>query len=306
VEALYEGTYKALLKKQGKKVEDRPGDFKEPKYTPAPNDAQFCSDLLKRLSRSQTRDGGWRYGEGFAIVGSEEDISATQIVMLGMKAASRMKLPVDPACVRRAMGFVMRSQERDGPQVPRPANFKPDDRSIYASAGEDRARGWAYEKKSENAHELAVTGSMTTAGVATLLICKSLLAPQLSKKEAAEVDQAVWDGFAWLSQNWTVLQNPGTLRSHFYYLYGLERVGTLGLYKQIGEHSWYVEGAIVLVALQDASGRWDTKREVNPSDLFDTCFALLYLRRGTVPVGDILRRVQTGKSGPGSGESRAR
>jgi hypothetical protein len=306
VEALYEGTVKAMLKKSGKKVEERPGDFKEPKYTPSPNDAQFCVDLLKRLYKNQTKEGGWRYGEGFAIVGSDEDISATQIVMLGIKSASRMKLPVDPTCVRRAMGFVLRSQVVDGPKVPRPTDFKPDDRSTYASSGDDRARGWAYEKKSDHAHELAVTGSMTTAGIATLLICKSILAPQLNKKETAEVDQAIWDGFAWLSQNWSVVQNPGTTRSVLYYLYGIERVGTLGLYKQIGTHSWFVEGASVLVRAQTPTGCWDTKREVNPSDIFDTCFALLFLRRGTVPVGDILRRVYTGKSAPPVGETKAK
>ncbi len=307
VETLYEATYKHLMKKSGKKVSDRPGEFKEPKYAPSPADASFCSDLLKRLYRNQTKEGGWRYGEGFAIVGSPEDISATQIVMLGIKSASRMRLPVDPQCVRRAMTFVLRSQETDGPTVARPSDLKPDDRSTYASTGDDRARGWAYEKESQNAHELAVTGSMTTAGIASLLICKSIIGPQLNKKEAAEADQAVWDGYAWLTQNWSVTTNPKTLRSHFYYLYGLERVGTLGMYKQIGTHSWYAEGAQVLVRLQAEDGSWDSKREVNPSDLFDTCFALLFLRRGTVPIGDVLRpRVYTGKSGPGANETKAR
>jgi hypothetical protein len=307
VETLYEATYKHLLKKSGRKVTARPGEFKEPKYSPSPSDAKFCLDLLKRLYRNQTKEGGWRYGEGFAIVGSPEDISATQIVMLGIKSAHRMRVPVDLNVVKRAMDFVMKSQETEGPTVPRPANITKDDRSTYASTGEDRARGWAYEKESENAHELAVTGSMTTAGIATLLISKSIIGRRIPKKESAAVDQAIWDGFAWLTTHWSVMRNPGTSRSHFYYLYGIERVGTLGMYKQIGKHPWYAEGAQVLVRLQKDSGCWDSKREVSPSDLFDTCFALLFLRRGTVPIGDVLRpRVYSGKSGPGGSKTKAR
>jgi hypothetical protein len=307
VEALYEATLKALLKKEGKKVTERPGEFKEPRYTLSLNDSQFCQDLLKRIARNQTRAGGWRYGEGFSIVGSEEDLSATQVVMLGLKAANRMRLPVDPNVVRRAVTFALKSQEADGPGIPHAAVAKPGDRGTFDTLAEDRARGWAYEKKSEIPLELVATGSMTTAGITTLLIGKSILGPQVGKKEAAEIDQAVWDGFAWLSLNWSVTRNPKTPRSHMYFLYGLERVGTLGMFQRIVTHAWYAEGADVIVRLQTAEGCWDSRLEVQPSNIFDTCFALLFLRRGTVPIGDVLRpRVYTGRSGYGAGETKGK
>jgi hypothetical protein len=290
IEAMYESLVKDRLAQQGKQILERPGDFKEPRYTPSAHDQQFCMELVNRLYRAQSREGGWRYGERFRVVGSEEDISATQIVMLGLKSASRMKLPVNSAVVRRAMGFVMRSQEADGPKVLRKPDAKPADRGTYASLGEDRARGWAYEKKSDVPGELVPCGSMTTAGIATILICKSILGTQLSTKESADADRCIWDGFAWLSQNWSVVKNPGSIpRPHMmYYLYGIERVGTLGLYRKIVTHDWYNEGAYVITRIQQPDGSWNTRSEADPCDVIDTCLALLFLRRSTVPIGDVL------------------
>lgn len=296
IEALYEGMVKAALKKQGKKVTERAGDFKEPKYTLGGNDVKVCSTLLKKLYENQTKEGGWRYGQGFGIVGSDEDISATQIVMLGLKSASRMKLAVDGGVVKRAMDFVLRSQEKgDGKKVARESDTNPGDRGTYASLGEDVARGWAYEKKSENKEETTVSGSMTTAGITILLTAKSMIGSKLGKKENEKIEQCIYDGFAWLLTHWTMDANPDSQRSHYYFLYGIERVATLGCFEKIGKHYWYREGAEVLVKAQQSDGHWDTKREVAPSDINDTCFALLFLRRGTVPIGDVM----TGGRGAG-------
>ena len=43
---------------------------------------------------------------------------------------------------------------------------------------------------------------------------------------------------------------------HYYYLYGLERVGRLSARRLIGEHDWYREGAEYLVRQQQESGYW--------------------------------------------------
>lgn len=50
-----------------------------------------------------------------------------------------------------------------------------------------------------------------------------------------------------------------------------ERTGTLGLYEKIGGHGGSKEGA-----------------GIAPTDILDPCTALLFLRRGTVPVGDVM------------------
>jgi hypothetical protein len=135
---------------------------------------------------------------------------------------------------------------------------------------------------------------MTCAGITTLLIGKSILGKQIAKKETETIDQSIWDGFAWLLTKWTVSQNPESGRSHFYYLYGIERVATLGLYDKIGQHYWYREGAQHIVRQQSGDGHWDRKQDVAPTDICDTCYALLFLRRGTIPIGDVMTP-RTGK-----------
>jgi hypothetical protein len=47
--------------------------------------------------------------------------------------------------------------------------------------------------------------------------------------------------------------------------------------KRMGKHDWYVEGARYLVGAQSSGGSWK-------DSLVSTSFALLFLKRGTVPV----------------------
>ncbi len=289
VEAIHESAVAGALKKAGKKTTERVGDFKEPRYSLTPQNMKFVHGIVKDLQEQQTREGGWRYGKGFGHIGSDEDISATQIVLLGLKSAVRMRVPVDPRAIKKAMDFVVASQEKEGPKVECPRDFRPGDRSTYVSLGDDRARGWAYIKKGGKPGEEQVTGSMTCAGVGCLIIAKSILGRQLPKKVWDQIDRSIYDGFAWLMTNWSVSQNPQHGRGrHYYHLYGLERVGTLGMYEKVGAHWWYREGAEVLLEGQDPGGFWDNKDEIAPTDILDTCYALLFLRRGTVPVGDVM------------------
>jgi hypothetical protein len=48
----------------------------------------------------------------------------------------------------------------------------------------------------------------------------------------------------------------------------------------MGEHDWYGRGAEYLLANQEKSGSWS---ESGPR-IVTTCFALLFLKRGTKPV----------------------
>lgn len=288
LEAFHESGAAEVLRKKGQKTTERIGDFKEPRYTPSSQIQAFIQGIVRPLQEEQTKQGGWRYGKGFGLVGSEEDISCTQIVLLGLKSASRMKVTVDPAAFKKALDFVLRSQEKDGPKIERPADFTPGDRGTYASLGSDRARGWAYIKSGSKPDEEKVSGSMTCAGIGSLLIAKSILGKSLGKKGGDEVDQCIYDVFSWLSAHWTVSENPvqGKAR-HFYHLYGIERVGTLGLFEKISGHTWYREGAELLVDDQKADGSWDNKDEIVPTESLDTCYALLFLRRGTASGGDV-------------------
>jgi len=131
---------------------------------------------------------------------------------------------------------------------------------------------------------------MTTVGIASLVICRSELLRNSTYRRSlgGHVDRAVRDGIAWLDRNWRVDGNPrgqaeGILH-HYYYLYGLQRVGVLAKVDRIGRHPWYEDGAEYLLSHQREDGSWYCGIDANSSRVSDTSFALLFLKRGTVPV----------------------
>jgi Mg-chelatase subunit ChlD len=170
------------------------------------------------------------------------DNSNAQFGVLGLHAASRARVGIPKECWRR-----VESHFRD----------------VQGSEG-----GWGYGTGGE-------TGSMTCAGVASLVIARH----HLGVTEPA-VDPAVLDGLEWLASTFTVEENPGqgTGSHHYYYLYGLERVGVLAETEFLGEHEWYPVGARHLLKAQHADGSW------GKDPYLDTCYAILFLRRATLPL----------------------
>ena len=180
-------------------------------------------------------------------------------------------------------------QEPDGPKVPRVIVSTDPHQSDYV-VGHDRARGWSYLQE-----PFLATGSMTTSGIAVLAIAHDALTnPDRSNLYDAKLERAlttaVADGFAWLDVNFTVERNPGKNAPawHYYYLYGLERAAIYGGKVLIGEHDWYVLGARYLVSHQKSDGRWSTGAlggaEYEPSDVVDTAWAILFLKKATKPM----------------------
>jgi hypothetical protein len=123
---------------------------------------------------------------------------------------------------------------------------------------------------------------MTAGSLGALVICRSELIgnPGYSSRLDSQAEQSIWDGIAWLGRNFSVTRNPNFGGWHYYYLYALERAGVLAGVDWMGEHDWYGEGADYLVGRQESNGCW---REAGPR-IVSTCFALLFLKRGTVPV----------------------
>ena len=131
---------------------------------------------------------------------------------------------------------------------------------------------------------------MTTAGLASLAIIKERLAAldALDRKTGRSIDEAMLGGLGWLTHHFTVDRNPGAkIGWHYYYLYGLERVGSMLGRPHVGTHDWYREGAEVLLGDQLAEGRWPASADAltaeHEDEILQTCFALLFLRRSTVP-----------------------
>lgn len=277
-------------------------------------DKKLLDNAVAFLIESQKDDGGWRYPDG-----DGSDNSATQYAMLGLKAALRLGYPVPTEIFVKAADRLLAMQPETGPEVPwfevpaadRPIDeyLKPkkrrtsyddletEERPIQPAGEELRmlARGFGYRAGSERAN-----GSMTAAGLACLVICKSELEVRRDargywRQTGSAINRGIRDAAAWLARSFSVKQNPNNAgRWNQYYLYGLERAGMMIGSYLLGERDWYVEGAEHLLETQDADGSWLC---VDESDRFiDTCFSILFLKRATIPVLELPPpRVATGE-----------
>ncbi len=271
--------------------------------------------------------GGWRYRKDSTDPGPTIDVSATQFVMLGFHSATRLGIAYDRNILFDCLGFFLDEQDKDGPKMERVVNPdggkdekkaepppKDNDRGTsarrYVPKPDDRARGWSYGRKTPHVPADAITyGSMTCAGICALIVIRDELEkdPKHKAKWTArekQVDQAIYDGLAWLVANWSVTQNPPRARYRlYYYLYSLERVGMLGAVDYIGGHDWYVQGATEMLDHQKPDTQrpatdafWHTQTEIDPCDVYDTCYALLFLKRATDTI-DRPKPVITGRDG---------
>ncbi|HEX8916582.1 MAG TPA: VWA domain-containing protein [Humisphaera sp.] len=189
--------------------------------------------------------------------GEDGDNSSTQYAVLGLHSAARMGVKVPPETWKRALDETSARQCEDG--------------------------GWAYHQVSSS------YGSMACAGVGTSMICRF----HLGEKEPA-ASPAVERGFGWLDAKFSVTQNPEQNdRWHYYYLYGLERVGRIADTEWVGDHEWYPYGARFLVGKQEADGSWKNPGDDQEPPL-PTSFALLFLTRATPSLTAVA------KTGPGT------
>ncbi len=274
-------------------------------------DMKMCEIAIKGLEkRFRKGDGGWRYDpKGMGESDPQVDVSATQYAILGLKAATRLGVRYDKKMLLEAYRYLKAQQDKDGPEVKArwkkskedeedgDSRKKPDRRT---SSGEPpaepetlKARGWGYSRESKHgtpeqqARDRSTYGSMTAAAVNALILIRDELVddPAHQKNWAgleSECNTMIGDGLAWLIHNWDMTSNPRAgMYRFYYYLYTVERMGMLGGIDEIGGHDWYREGAEVMLKQQEDNGMWDPQNEVDPSDIYNTCYALLFLKRAT-------------------------
>jgi hypothetical protein len=308
-------------------VEERKGEVKKDRYgNPIPPKSMKCTypnsirhwmeELVKFVVEAQVLPaGGWRYpGNPLDAPEGDTDLSNTQYALLALDAAARCGIAVPEETWRKAAAYVLAMQEKDGLDAPvwvqnetwEPGEAEP---PRFVEAAKARARGWGY-LPGEN--EL-ITGSMTAAGVTCLALVKERLWA-MGKLDAGlrrDIDRGLLDGLAWLSENFTVTENPtpgGASMWHYYYLYGLERAGVKTGSRFIGQHDWYREGAEHLLGAQLDTGGWkEADGTVRPADatesaITQTCFAILFLKRSTSkPFVPVMPPVTGGGSEPVDG-----
>lgn len=252
-------------------------------------DLPWIRDLATKLLSNRRDDRAWRYGhtavDDSKAMRGNKDLSNTVFTVLALYTARTVGVDIPDRVFADVAGWVLETQEKEGPKHPRwvpPGSVD----AAYAPVM-DRARGWSYMRGSSMPQEAEVSGSMTGAGVTTLLLCRRALEGSNSKlwtkSLAARVETAVADGMAWLDLHWSATSNPGNINHTVFHLYGLERVGDLQGIRLIGGHDWYREGAEYLVDTQRPDGSWFGDTHV-PQDLLTTCFALLFLDRASLAI----------------------
>jgi hypothetical protein len=179
--------------------------------------------------------------------------------------------------------------------------------SQYAGAGaaSGDARGWCYRYKGAKECRAADRpyASMTAGGVGALAIYDFILGKNRKS------DPSILKGLAWLTKNYSITEHIGPCENSdekpaaylYYYFYALERAGTLCGIEQFGAHEWYSEGAALLLAAQRADGSWKgTHMTYADPTTWDTCFAILFLRRATRPLEDVASEDKFLKTDPAS------
>lgn len=240
---------------------------------------------------------------------------------MALFSAQRFGVKVPVQVWKDILTLTLSHQEEEGPEHERHMpGYIPDRYSKKDFI--DHARGFMYIKGSPEGHEGKATGSMTGCGLTNLLIVREMIAKD--KKARAwfiesgmlkKVDQCIFDGLAWLDLHWSSFTNPNGGNYHVYYLYCLERTMDILGKRLIGKRLWYPAGAKELLARQkkaekksrvlDKKGRermeasvfWNTNSSLDPKDVIDTCFALLYLKRATQGLAPPPTGAVTGGSG---------
>lgn len=209
------------------------------------------------LERVQQKAGNWSYGEG-----AGGDNSNTQFAVLALHEAERAGATVKPETWEKAAEWWRSCQNPDG--------------------------SWGYVKAGGSG-----LGSMTCAGIAATVICQGRVNnPNATVEDnlvqccqPPQEEDRIEDALTWLGNSFSVRRNPGSRAWHYYYLYGLERVGRLTARRLIGEHDWYRAGAEYLISQQDQFNRsWVGTGHAENRPHIATALAMLFLSKGRRPV----------------------
>jgi hypothetical protein len=232
------------------------------------------TSLAMWLEERQVKDGeekgGWTYYDRPGPV----DNSNSQFAVLALHEAERAGVKIKDQTWKLALDYWIdeRRQHPDG--------------------------SWSYGLDNP-----AVSGSMTCAGIASVIIARDRLRAgdasvrgtsiQCCGLPVEEGRDSVAAGLAWMANKFTVSQNPNTAgiggisRSYpwlLYYLYGVERVGRMSGQRFIGKHDWYREGCRFLIDQRDLNGSWQGTGPGEADPIIGTSLALLFLSKGRRPV----------------------
>jgi hypothetical protein len=225
---------------------------------------------------------GWRVDANFKVTGGAlqgwsypgnqiADNSNTQYALLGLYAAKQAGAKIDDSVWKGIQDFYTNSQQPASPT----AGF------------------WGYYNDRAFGGDRA-SFSMSVAGVCGLLISSMGLdkseqelnpATGVAAKCGAYAENvALAKGMNWIASQF----NFDSVKSSFYNVYGIERLGRLSGQRFIDKYDWYREGCEKLVRMQEVGGEnagaITGKGGIDASPVLSTSFALLFLSKGRTPV----------------------
>ena len=227
--------------------------------------------IERQQSTRNEHSGGWRYQPT-----GDSDLSCSQFAILALYEAERVGVKVSDETWRRALRYWSQTQNQDG--------------------------GWGYRPRNDGGSD-GSTGSMTTAGIASLIISAGVMERggatvvgddiRCFQRPNTASSQQIERGVDWLTRRFSVRSNPNLGSYLLYYLYAVERVGRMTNQRFIGQHDWYRAGTEQILALQNplGAGHWSPGGLV----ISDTAFALLFLSKGRRPV--LMSKIQFGSDG---------
>ena len=222
-------------------------------------------------------DNLWNGGFGYGTR-KRPDLSNTQIALQAFHDA---KISSDDPVFQRAINFLTKTQNLkyknslpwvndDGGFIYTPANGGESLSSEFIGEGRHG------EKMPENMDRtLRSYGSMTYAGY------KSLLYAGLSKE-----DLRVKEALKWISQHWTMEENPGLgQQGYYYYIHAMSRALTASNLEQIIDkdqipRQWKQELTQAILKRQRSKGYWvnDSGRWLEGHPELSTAYAILALQ----------------------------
>ena len=252
------------------------------KRMPIAGDLALMKDWVARLLDNRERAAnGERLGCWSYTGNSGADHSNSQYALLGLFSAQLCGVDIAAdVWIGAARHWVAAQCPTEGPATLSLLTYRQLAKArTRPTTTRTEVRGWSYRQPVDEPY-----GSMTAAGVASLILAQSALRDARVRDNdlLGNTGRAIRSGYAWLAQHLDVRSNPGRPPDHdywrCYWLYGLERACELGQIARLGDRDWYFEGAALLLAMQRTDGNFE------PATWVDDCFAILFLKKAQVPV----------------------
>jgi prenyltransferase beta subunit len=254
--------------------------------------------IAKYIVDGQNPNGGWTYpGEGESVSG---DTSLIQYCALGLWAADRMGVEIDPQVWVKMIEWHARYQGGDGGFAYRPGTMGGDGMGqatlnmTVNSIGSIHIAMLHLDNNSVPFMDRAAPARQSAASAAPASVLEVVeIDKEKTNATAAKVGvpavakPTIMKAYGWLSSRFRVSNEPAINR--MYYYYSLERMGALADIQKIGSHDWYNECADYVIKIQKPDGSWKESNYITLTAEIDTAFAVLFLTRST---GKLLKRTE--------------